>query len=500
MNSFFNLVDEDWIPCIVNGRRKELSLKEALIRSHNIREIHDSSPLVSISLFKLLLTLIYRIFSFEYRKDWEENWEILWEKRKFNQKKIDEYFRNWKHRFFLFDQERPFYQYPKNNFEKLQKKSVSRLAIDFSSGQNPTLFDHTTDDLMLELKPSEAARLLISQQSYALQEGRGYSNGPLSKGIIVLAVGDNLFETLLLNYCHPDFDRNLAGSPIWEKEELSDPSLNKKRLYPENYMEYLTWQSRKILLIPKKNNHDVCISEIYYLAGFFINGDWKKDPLKSYKKNDKGKFDAKLDENRAIWRDSHGMFEISNPSRPESFTLLSHMINKGALEKERLYNLNIFGICAVNAKVFFWRHERLPLPLSLLTEEKFVRRLKGALKSAEKVGEILRASVSILADELKLGKDEKQKLRKKISIDRQYWSELAIQFKSFVIKLAENEEAAVQEWIASVRSNAVISFKNKMDNLGTTARILKAVNSPKVTGYFYGAMKKELEGFEILSS
>lgn len=59
----FNLVDQSWIPCLLRdgGKPQELSLRDTLIGAHEIRELCDDSPLVTVSLHRLLLAVLHRV-------------------------------------------------------------------------------------------------------------------------------------------------------------------------------------------------------------------------------------------------------------------------------------------------------------------------------------------------------------------------------------------------------------------------------------------------------
>jgi CRISPR system Cascade subunit CasA len=500
MNFNYNLLDEKWIPCVMkNKEQKEINLRETLINSNEIKEIFDPSPIVTISLYRLILAILYRVYSSNGYENWKKMWINVWGNGVYHADKLNNYLDKWHHRFNLFDNKRPFYQYPEIEGNE---SPVDRLALEAACGNNPTLFSHNNENMNNGFDFGTAARNLIAHQSFSIGFGKSspfyLKDSPLIRGVLALVKGDSLFETLMLNFAEPYLMNPQEDKPIWEESDLPEP---KEDRISAGYLQYLTWMSRRILLIPSE---DKKVKRIKYQQGVELSKNWREDLMKSYLRDEKrGKIPLRMNENKELWRDSHNLFAIKeNDSKPETFNFLSILINQKVLTKRRLYQYEIFGLCTEFGKaasVLFWRQENLPLPLSLLTDEKLVYKLKEALKSAEKVGEILRASVSILADELNLGKDEKQKLRKKILIDRQYWAELSIQFRFFVIKLAENEEAAMQEWITSIRRCAIKAFKNKIENLGTTARILKAVNSHKVTGYFYGSMKKELEGFELFN-
>ena len=76
-----------------------------------------------------------------------------------------EYLNAWRHRFDLFDEQRPFYQSPSLPDKML--KSVSSLALEYASGNNPALFDHTLDNETLSLNAASAARRILAHQAFA---------------------------------------------------------------------------------------------------------------------------------------------------------------------------------------------------------------------------------------------------------------------------------------------------------------------------------------------
>jgi len=68
----FNLIDEKWIPCLMipDGKKEELSIKETLFRSQVIKEICDSSPLVTVALHRLLLAMLHRNYGPANEEEW----------------------------------------------------------------------------------------------------------------------------------------------------------------------------------------------------------------------------------------------------------------------------------------------------------------------------------------------------------------------------------------------------------------------------------------------
>ena len=73
--SSYNLVDEKWMPCIMpDGKTKDFGLQEVLVRAHEIKELLDPSPLVTVSLHRLLLAILHRNFGPASLPKWQELW------------------------------------------------------------------------------------------------------------------------------------------------------------------------------------------------------------------------------------------------------------------------------------------------------------------------------------------------------------------------------------------------------------------------------------------
>ncbi|MBU0608857.1 MAG: type I-E CRISPR-associated protein Cse1/CasA, partial [Armatimonadetes bacterium] len=77
----FNLLHEPWIPVLLSaadsagpGGQRQMGLAEVLIRAHEIREIADPSPLVTVALHRLLLAVLHRVFAPTDERAWEQLW------------------------------------------------------------------------------------------------------------------------------------------------------------------------------------------------------------------------------------------------------------------------------------------------------------------------------------------------------------------------------------------------------------------------------------------
>ncbi len=523
MSQEFNLIDEEWLPCLMsNGEIKSLSIRKVFAEAHDVQELLDASPLVTISLHRLLLAILHRALMGPVNM---EAWKDLWNARRFEMTKLDAYLESYRPRFFLFDDNWPFYQVTKMEVKKTHP--VQRLAQELSSGDNKAWFDHSQNDQPANFSAAEIARYLLATQAFALRGGQSegtpnFSDAPLARDLLVLVRGDNLFETLMLNLVEY---RNSApfrlssdkaiedDKPIWEQNEF--PEAHKAS--PQGYTNYLTWRSRDIHLIHSDGKQ----CQIRQRLTLDFQEPW--DPFKCYRIGN-GYSALQLDPQKAVWRDCHTLFqkvEIDSRKvkRPEIFNHLAQVEDlrgAGVIEAKTEYRFDILGQSADNAAVHLWRHERLPLPVIYLNSLSLWPKLACAIELAEKVWTVLRENGRLLAvftlipnwhvlhpdwrdlirkwDEQKKAEDSKEdKLKRHKDISDlaksfrhgfRYWSQLGALFPRLLKELAEDFDPATDsygqsklpEWADSVRAAAQDTFRQIAASIEVSDRGLRAVS------------------------
>jgi CRISPR system Cascade subunit CasA len=418
---------------------------------------------------------------------------------------LDSYFEKWHGRFDLFGAERPFYQTPLD--EEGMWTTVAKLAHERASGNNAVLFDHNSDSQPTSVTAAEAARLVVTQQSLSLGGLIGIEGGrasatsaPLVGSAVLLVNGANLFETLLLNLVPYSPDQGLpqigtydADCPAWEQDEIVQPG--ETRL-PKGYLDYLTWQSRRLYLRPPVDA--ACgVSECIVSRGREFPKDYfPRDPFMMLIRREKAPTGqnpwpaVRLREDRALWRDSHALFgSVPNQvTRPAVVDELARLAQAGALPPAKRYQVSVFGMASNQAKVFLWRHERQPLPLLYLESEALVEALRDSLRLTETVrSEALGKALWRLAEETLAPGDDREPDRGALGTlmdsypaSRLYWEALETPFRELVMDLADKPEQAgdlKRGWAETVRRQATDALRDTTSGLKTDARNLRAVTA-----------------------
>lgn len=470
----FDLVEEPWLPCVERqgGQLVYLGLRDTLVRAHELRELVDPSPLVTAALHRMLLAVLHRVVGPRDMGTWLD----LWRAGRWDAGPLEAYLAAWRPRFDLFHAERPFFQTARVGEE--YAGAASKLLLELASGNNATLFDHTLDAHYRPLEPGLAARTVVTFQAFApgglvsfernQGQHRSATAAPLARGALALVRGDSLFETLLLNLLQYDPARGTprlttpGDRPAWESGEDVLPG----ERAPLGHLDYLTWQSRRLRLLPEQDaNGGVVVRKAVVMKGAQLPtgqlaADWEQMVgFKSREKpapNQEPYLAIGFSEDRAFWRDSQALldtFHSSNPASkagpPRTVRWLHDVATTFAGELDHGGDqppaLDLLGLTGDRAKLLFWRHERLPLPVAYLGDPFLVQALQRALGWAEGGGEALRRAVGRLAtlalvpDAGQGGREPDRKLvgalAAHLDAGRAYWSSLEPRFKRFMLDL-----------------------------------------------------------------
>ncbi len=506
MNPTFNLVEEAWIPATHReGQTVTLGLQDVLLQSHELQEISARSPLETAALYRLLLAILHRVFG----PSGYDAWDDLWSAGRVDAQPLTDYLDVWYPHFELFDEAHPFYQAPD---DRVKPKPPNKLILDLAFGNKATLFDHHTDAEGIALTPAQAARAVVAAQCFGLAglsgiRGATFTEGTCTRGVIFLVQGQSLFETLMLNLLrYPTEDDVLvhrAGDrPAWEMDDPLTPA----RTRPLGYLDYLTWQNRRILLFPKQTETGIQIREMTMGPGLRMDKEIL-DPMTHYREG--GYYGWKVQrfwEARALWRDSAALFKLHDKAYrlPQTFFWLAELIEEGFVKKSQTRRYMALGMSRPKnpAKVAFYRAEQMPLPLDYLTDEERVGRLEEALGLAENVrGQLWGATRTlarfVLVPEADQGeeahephRDDMDALMTQWAVERDYWVRLEIPFRRLMETLPQDSDAAMIAWRETVRRTAWHALDRIAADLEHDPRKLKA--AVRARGMLAGGLKKVL--------
>ncbi len=480
MTHSFNLIDQPWIPCIaVEGKFVEVSLRGLLARAHKLREVSCETPIMSASVLPLALAILHRVFGPEDFDDWA----ALWKAGKFDMERLEDYFEKWHERFDLFHPERPFYQVKDN-----QVDPKSLIYLIHSIGNTATLFTHANQETGIQLSAAEAARQLMAAQYFhtaGLNWVKGkrvpFTDSPFARGVIFWMRGSTLFETLLLNlFQYPDdaiMQNTERDMPCWE---MDDPFV--LRHEPNGYLDYLTWQSNRIRLIPEAKSKQAAVREMTMIPGLRLGPDVKSPQKRYVQKKKKGEYTGEysflyFNTNKAIWRDYDSLLKRNSQAvKPlAAIEWLADLITYEYLEENYPIRLMAAGMLADQAKPIFYRREVMPLPLELLRNAKYAADIEGALGNAEEVAGKLRNALNTLAEHvLQRGAEGKpdpgnrRNLVKQWNALERFWIELEPRFWEFIKVLVKDSDQARGQWQDGLKRIAEQSLAHAISLAGDT--------------------------------
>lgn len=264
----FNLLDEPWIRVMTKDCTVvERSLMQVLLNSHRYQRLAGELPTQDVALLRLLLAILQTVF---YRVDPEgeddpiedraaaiRRWQALWNAGRFPVQPIRTYLEIWKDRFWLFHPEHPFYQVPAAAVGT--KFKASKLNGELSeSAHKMRLFPLRDGEEKETLSYAEAARWLVTligfDDSASTKKETGTGTGWLGDRVNVYAIGENLFETLMLNLVFLKDGRYVwaENMPAWEQPTMTTAKKREIPL-PDNQAELLTLQSRRLILSREEN-------------------------------------------------------------------------------------------------------------------------------------------------------------------------------------------------------------------------------------------------------
>jgi len=496
MSFSYDLIREGWIPCSTSASgQRELGLRDVVLEAHKLQEVQGDTPLVTAALLRLLLALLHRV----YGPASAAAWGALWRAGRFDPEPLEAYLDRWRDRFDLFHPEHPFMQ---SADERVKPRPVVAMIHQLSSGGNPTLFDHSLESEALELGAAQAARYMLTAQSFGFAGLSGikqkHTDGTCTRGVIFFVAGSSLFQTLMLNLPRYPASNVMpyseADRPAWE---VDDPTLPERGV-PLGYLDYLTWPNRRVLLLPEQGAEGVIVRQATVAPALRLSTD-VHDPMKLYSKGGAlGWKILRFNEERALWRDSSALFRLRRgeaqqqgnhqpPAALEWFYRLAagrHRVLPRA-EAAQVRRMTALGMANSQARAYFYRHEAVPIALAYIEDEELVGCLQDLLDDSEAVRNQLWGAANTLAGLLivpeeregvhKPHKDDVNAVTEQWAIERDYWARLEIPFGEAMRDLPDDPDDVILAWRRTLRRTAWRALERVTRSLEQDAASLKAV-------------------------
>lgn len=328
----FDLVSEPWIPVVADGVDREVSIREALTSAHRIEALAMEAPLEATAVLRqvLLPVLLAACGVPRTRVEWHEAWLA----GRLDESRLIEYLDAYTVRFDLFDDMQPFGQVADLHTSKYETKPSSLLVPSIATGNSVPLFTGRTEADPPELAPAEAARALLACHCWdtagiksgavgdpQVKGGKGMGNptGPLGQLGLVVPVGTTLAETLLLNTPIVAAGLRREDRPQWERH----PATPEWETRPAcGLLDMLTWQSRRIRLLPEFNSAgSVVVRRVVVAAGDRLTQIPGFEPHTAWRRDDKPKAGRPPSEpvrhqsGRDAWRGIAALLATREPTR-----------------------------------------------------------------------------------------------------------------------------------------------------------------------------------------
>ncbi|MEU4094790.1 type I-E CRISPR-associated protein Cse1/CasA [Streptomyces sp. NPDC026673] len=302
-----DLVRDEWLSVVrTDGTTRTVGLLEVLMASDSVRRLDlPVATMLPALLRQLLLPVVLdAVGAPRTREEWQERFQ----RGRFSKQEIEELANylspsRYADRFRLFPRasERPFAQASGLAALTGETKPSTLLIPSIATGNNVPLFSAVTEADGLNLTPAQAALWLLhahcwdtaSIKTGAVGDPRaargnkttGNPTGPLGQLGVIVPTGRTLYETLLLNTVILPGGLDPADRPQWAWPERLPMAATKDPAGPEwsvrsapGLLDLLTFQSRRIRLIPRETPDGPRVQRVVVCAGDRLDSTARIDP------------------------------------------------------------------------------------------------------------------------------------------------------------------------------------------------------------------------------
>ena len=339
MPETFNLIDEPWIEVVDHdGKEYMISILDLLNRAENFRDFSHALGTVNFAILRVILAILYRSWDSKELRQLKyaiRHWQQKWNQNTLLDNEVQKYLKKMASSFRSPGQKCAVFQVPDLQSISGEWKKLDVLVADV--GEEGELFSMKSD--MLSITAAEAAQMVVHTMAYdysglktgavgddKVSSGTGKPTGVGWAGRLggTILKGDNLRETILLNYCPHREQAGMNDLPQWELPVLTaarrhEPRYNNEKEKRElngatGIVELLTWPQRRLRL--KWNGEKVGGALVTNGDPNGVIGKYGMETMTPWRYSEKHSKDFKqlvyipyvLDPSRALWRSVSGVF------------------------------------------------------------------------------------------------------------------------------------------------------------------------------------------------
>lgn len=278
----FNLESDGWLPTLRrSGAHGNEPMRSVLLESHLVADLALPAATLWPAVFRqVLLPVVVDALGFPRSRD---QWQEWFGQGRFNDQqrdKIASYLDRHTAAFELFDISRPFAQVGGLESTNGETKPVTILMPTIATGNNVPLFTPIALHDEVALSPDQAALWLLHTHCWdtaAIKTGAagdpkvkagkttGNHTGTLGQLGVIIPRGATLFETLILNMPIAPDGAPAEDKPQWRTDDAAGPQWQIRPA--RGTLDLLTWQSRRIRLIPEQTPDGVRVRRVIVSAG-----------------------------------------------------------------------------------------------------------------------------------------------------------------------------------------------------------------------------------------
>jgi CRISPR system Cascade subunit CasA len=348
---------------------------------------------------------------------WSTSDRVRWYREGLPAQTLVDYLERWRERFWLFHSSQPFMQVAAigrslpakastrfaaagdraaGPMAVLEAKPWTQIALESVSGNNPVVFDHSSDEAPLPITPQQALRLMLAYLQYtpgqpvkALCKSGNDLSGPVFNSASVIPVGRTLAQSLILGLPAAPLSDGI-DLPSWEQAAPELAHLLGAATLATGPCDRYTRQTRALLLLREPSGS---VSRLRFAEGRALLDDPNApDPMSSFRPGTDGWVRLTFNAGRAVWRDLASLVPDSSGklARPAAILDGAIALHAAAGLWDDEVELVVAGLAAKQGKMLRARLERFRIPRGVLGSADAAAATRDALRRCEDLHAALR--------------------------------------------------------------------------------------------------------------